>query len=383
MAARLTHLRLVNWRNFKNVDLPLSERMFVVGPNAAGKTNLLDAFRFLRDIASPGGSLVNAVGDRRDVKHLRSLHARTKSEILVEVELIVDGDALPWRYSLEISGTSARGGAQIRREIVHHGQVQIRARPDAADKADPVLLTQTLLEQNSQNGAFRPLVRALASLVHVHVVPQVAKNVVRAEELSKRDAPGSDFIEQLALLTVKQQAVRLRRIERLLRRAVPRFSELRVERDKKGFPHLEAKYEHWRPQGGWQNEHEFSDGTLRLIGLFWAIENGAGPLLLEEPELSLQADIVKQLPRLLSLAASRSQRQFIVVTHSEEMLSDKGLDLSEIVVLEPTGEETLAKLGSQHPELIQAILAKVPLGRAVRSLTKPKGIEQLSLPGLS
>lgn len=48
---RFTRLELANWRNFRAVSLPLRERMFFVGPNAAGKTNLLDAFKFFRDVA--------------------------------------------------------------------------------------------------------------------------------------------------------------------------------------------------------------------------------------------------------------------------------------------------------------------------------------------
>jgi hypothetical protein len=52
---RLSRLLLENWRNFQKVDVALRERMFIVGPNASGKSNLLDAFRFLRDIADPRG----------------------------------------------------------------------------------------------------------------------------------------------------------------------------------------------------------------------------------------------------------------------------------------------------------------------------------------
>lgn len=50
-----TRLKLKNWRNFVSVDLALGERLFITGPNASGKSNLLDAFRFLRDIAKDGG----------------------------------------------------------------------------------------------------------------------------------------------------------------------------------------------------------------------------------------------------------------------------------------------------------------------------------------
>ena len=51
---RITHLAASNWRNFKNVEFDVGERLFVVGPNAAGKSNLLDVFRFLADIVGQG-----------------------------------------------------------------------------------------------------------------------------------------------------------------------------------------------------------------------------------------------------------------------------------------------------------------------------------------
>ncbi|MDW8363215.1 MAG: hypothetical protein RMK74_12510 [Myxococcales bacterium] len=33
-----TRIALANWRNFRKVDVPLRQRMFVVGPNASGKS---------------------------------------------------------------------------------------------------------------------------------------------------------------------------------------------------------------------------------------------------------------------------------------------------------------------------------------------------------
>jgi predicted ATPase len=380
MGARFTRLILSNWRNFKKVDTPLGLRTFVVGPNASGKTNLLDAFRFLRDIAAPGGSLVGAVEERRGLKHIRSLHAGFDSMVVVAVEMSVDGDPEGWSYRLEISGSERRKTPlRILREEVCHGSQRILRRSHT-DEADERLLTQTHLEQISQSLAFRPLADALASLVHVHVVPQVARTPARAEEFSRRDAPGSDFIDQLARLGERRQERALRRIEKLLRLAVPRFSELNVRRDELGRPHLEAKYEHWRRRGGWQNEQEFSDGTLRLVGLLWAIDADDAPLLLEEPELSLHRDVIRQLPRLFTQAALRAGRQVIVSTHAEEMLSDRGIDPSEVLLLEPSEHETRVVLGSDRPELVSAAEAKIPLGRVVTGITKPKDIEQLSLP---
>ncbi|MBI5498638.1 MAG: AAA family ATPase [Deltaproteobacteria bacterium] len=385
MAIRFTHLHLANWRNFKRVDLDLRERAFLLGPNASGKTNLLDAFQFLKDVAVEGGSLVGAVRDPRrgSLKHIRSLHAGFDSTVVVRVEVEIDGDPDRWSYELAFQGSEGRGRPfGIRREAVRHGASEVLSRPNAADQQDPRLLTQTHLQQMTQNQGFRPLAEALASVEHVHVAPQVAKDTVRATDFARHDAPGSDFISRIARLGPGQQKRKLARITRLLKIAVPQFSDLRPTRDDEGHPHLEACFQHWRRRGVWQNEQQFSDGTLRLIGLLWALDEGSAPLLLEEPELSLHKDVVRQIPRLIAAAAERTRRQVIVSTHAEELLGDRGIDPSEVVLLEPTSRETLVKPGTDYPELVAAARAAVPLGRLAVSATRPKRIEQLSLEGM-
>ncbi|HTP29870.1 MAG TPA: AAA family ATPase, partial [Anaeromyxobacteraceae bacterium] len=341
---RFTRLALENWRNFRNVDVEFGSRAFIVGPNASGKTNLLDALRFLSDVARREGSLAGAVSSRGGIAHLRSLHARQASHVRIEATLLIGADS--WTYELVLAGTKTRPVHVERERVVKNGEELVPPRPNPEDLRDPRLLEQTHLEQLSQNSRFRELVDALASVSHVHIVPQVAKSSARPDLLLLRDAPGSDFIGQLAELNEKGQRGALNRIEKLLRIAVPHFSELRVEHDKKtGVPHLIAKYEHWRPQGSWQNEAEFSDGTIRLIGFIWAVMRGVAPLLLEEPELSLHRDVVRQIPRILARAAVMHGRQVLVTTHSEEILNDAGIDPSEIILLTPTNEDTRVTSG--------------------------------------
>ena len=89
--------------------------------------------------------------------------------------------------------------------------------------------------------------------------------------------------------------------------------------------------------GRWQTEDQFSDGTLRLLGLLWAILEGGGPLLLEEPELSLHPEVVRFLPQMFARMQRRSGRQMIVSTlDSVELLRDEGIGLDEVLLLTPS-----------------------------------------------
>jgi predicted ATPase len=84
----VTRLVLKNWRNFSSVDVALGDRVFLVGPNAAGKSNFLEVFRFLRDIAkSEGGGLQNAIAEAGGLKKIRCLAARRNPDVEVEIHL--------------------------------------------------------------------------------------------------------------------------------------------------------------------------------------------------------------------------------------------------------------------------------------------------------
>jgi len=162
-----------------------------------------------------------------------------------------------------------------------------------------------------------------------------------------------------------------------LKIAVPQLSDLELEIDASGVPHLKAKYEHWRPRGAWQRESSFSDGTLRLLGLIWALQEKGGPLLLEEPELSLNAAIVARLAPMLSRASRSSKRQSLITTHSAELLSN-AVVADEVHLLVPGDEGTLIRTGASMKEVVALVENGVPLGEAIMPMTKPSGIEKWS-----
>lgn len=293
---RFTKIKLTNWRNFRQVEVDLPERAFLIGPNASGKSSFLDVFRFLRDIATPSGGIQRAVQERGGLKMIRSLHARNPSDVMLFVELN-DDDGITWAYEIGFSQQGEfprQGEVTIKREWVARAGETLLERPDTSDRDDKRLLEQSALEDNRSNRPFRVLADHFEKIAYLHLVPQFIRGSRGlALENSAPDAYGGRFLEMVNSTPDRQRKKILKRIEAILQKTVPQLSELRLTTDARGVPHLEATFSHWRPQGGHQNESQFSDGTLRLIGLLWMLQEGSGLMLMEEPELSLHQGIVR------------------------------------------------------------------------------------------
>ncbi|MDZ7851648.1 MAG: AAA family ATPase [Halomonas sp.] len=376
----ITHLKLKNWRNFRQAEMDLARVSYIIGPNASGKSNLLDVFRFLRDICKPdGGGLQKAVKDRGSITKLRCLHHRTDSEVRIEVTL-ADGfgdDAATWKYVLGFKGKGAERSLITTEEVWRSGK-KILSRPQAAEQEDPMLLTETHLEQTLANRDFRELVEAFSDITYLHLVPQLLKYGEQIGGHRLEDDPfGQGFLERLAKTTKKTRDARLKRIQAALSVAVPQFKELRFEKDDMGHPHLQALYEHHRPNAGWQGEEHFSDGTLRLLGMLWSLLDGGGLLLLEEPELSLHQAVVEQTPAMIDRVqrGRKPKRQVLISTHSQALLDNPGIDPRGVAVLEPSREGTTVRAVDEIEA--QGLDAGLSVAEVVLPRTRPKGIEQL------
>ena len=364
---RFSHLRLRNWRNFTAVDIPLAKRMFVVGPNAVGKSNLLDVFRFLRHLTVEGGGLSQAVKARRGLSRLRSLHQKGRnSDVEIEVKAI-DASGGQWRYLLAFN--RAGKGAREDSPVVKREEAWYRAgeaaqednrlkRPDALDLEDPLQYTQTAMEQVAKSRSFRALKDFFASVTYLHLVPQL----IREEQLPPENAIGGDLYGRDLLFRIRatptrSQEARLARIRDALKLAVPNLNELELVLDKDtSRPHLQAAFVHWRGPAAKQDEREFSDGTLRLIGLLWALQEPAGPLLLEEPELSLHSGIVRHLAPFIARAQrGPAGRQAFVSTHNDLLMSDPGISADEVLLVRPVNEGSVVIHGASQPDIRRAL----------------------------
>ena len=363
--------------------MKLRDRLFIVGANASGKSNLLDLFRFLRDVAAAeGGGLQKAAKDRGGVSKLRSLAARRDPSISIYIALADSPlDQPTWRYELGIK-QEPRGNRRVlvTHERVWHQAERILDRPDDNDRADPERLSQTFLEQINTNQPFREVAQFFEGTTYLHLVPQLLRyaDMIQGRTL-ERDPFGQGFLSRIAHTPEATRRRRLARIEEALKIAVPQLQQLRFVRDEAtGQPHLQALYSHWRPNAGLQLEDQFSDGTLRLIGFMWSLLDGDGLLLLEEPELSLNSGIVSQLAPIIHRMQRTRRRQVMISTHSEALLADSGIDGREVLLLTPASEGTEARLASDVDDLQSLLADGFSVGEVVPDRTRPVGIDRIS-----
>lgn len=375
-----TRVVLENWKNFLSVDQPLQRRVFLVGPNASGKSNLLDVFRFLRDVVRVGGGFQEAVNRRRGVSSIRCLAARKKPDISIKVNIGTEEAPDKWLYEIRFTQDNQRAPVLRKERIARDGR-ELLLRPNAEDDADPARLTQTYLEQVNVNKEFREVATFFDSVRYQHVVPQLMREPERS--VGRADDPyGGDLLQRIAGVNANTQKARLRRITEALSVAVPQLVELDLYRDPvKGTPHLRARYEHWRPRGAWQTEEQLSDGTLRMFGLLWSVLDGHGPLLLEEPELSLHPELVRHLPQMFARIQRHKGRQLIISTHSLHLLQDEGIGLDEVLLLRPGREGTDVQAAADIREVGALLDGGVSLGDIVLAETAPRAAGQVALFG--
>ena len=386
----ISRLKLANWRNFKEVDVNLKHRVFIVGANASGKSNLLDAIRFLRDIVKQAGGLQYAVEERGGVSKIRCLSARRSPDVGIEVHLSENPDQKPdWIYKLTFKHSG--GGIFKNQAVIVEEKVWskkenkwVLERNDHSPGEDPETLKFTHLEQVTSNIKFREIYHFLKEARYLHIVPQLVREA-KSYMLSanKEDYYGRNLFDSMNKTTSRTRNAYIKILNEVLQIAVPQLKELQFITDNKGIPHLQAVYDHWRHKGAKQQETQFSDGPLRIIGIMWALLDGQQTILHEEPAESEYENppgwIIKQLPEFISKLQRRKNkiRQVIITTHSFDLLSGEGIGSDEVVLLKPTPEGTRVKRVDHVEEIEKFLKAGFSMAEAVIPAAAPKNIEKM------
>lgn len=384
---KILRLKVKNWKNFQSIDVTLKDIMFLTGPNASGKSNFIEIFRFLHDIVKRGGGLQQSIEDHGGFSKIRCLFARSHPNVEIEVHLGDENVKNPtWVYTLKLMQEQAGLHRSLieSEEIIHDGKT-VYTRPDKFDKKDKELLLSTHLEQATANKNFREISHFFQSFKYFHLVPQLIRYPQYFQGKGMPEDPyGQHFLDYLANQKSPLLKSRMKKITLALKIVVPQLVNLEVVKDKSGHPHFEARFKNWRPRAAKFSEDQLSDGTLRLIGLLWSIlETKDAVLLLEEPELSLNSGVNKNLvPLIYEIQKTRKNDncQIIISTHSWDLLSYSGISGDEILLFRPSRNGTEIEIASSDVEIQSLLDSGMPPSDAIFPYITPKNISsQLTL----
>jgi predicted ATPase len=167
----LTLLEVQNWRNFRKATVAFQPRTFIVGPNASGKSNLLDALRFLRDVAAEDGGLQRAVKRRGGFGAIRTLFAHgPDSSVELLLEATVAGET--WQYGLNLQ-KDEDDRAYVRAELINRNSQPLFERNGSTESREA--RRQTRLQQALDGPEKVPFLEGLRSIRYAHLAPELLR----------------------------------------------------------------------------------------------------------------------------------------------------------------------------------------------------------------
>jgi predicted ATPase len=362
----LRRVRVKNYKSIGKCDVGPGRLTVLVGRNGSGKSNFLDALRFVVDGLQT--SLDHAIKARGGIDEVRRRSTGHPHNFGVEVEM----NLADWRtatYGFEISSQS-KGGFLVKSE-----KMEVR-RPDNTSSASfrltngeitssfpasPETMPQAASDRlylvtASGLPEFREPYNALLSMGFYNLSPEQMKEVQSpdAGELLRRD--GSNIASVVARLAEDDQKTK-HRIKEYLATIVPDI----VDFDRIQLGHRESLEFRQQVKGSkhpWRfYAANMSDGTLRTLGILVAAmqlvnrKNRVRLVGIEEPETALHPAASGALMDSLREAAANTQ--VLLTSHSPDLLDRFDPEGDTLLVVQSNQGST--EIGPADPASLESL----------------------------
>ena len=367
-----------NFKSIRELDLELGPLTVLVGPNASGKSNVLDVLRFISHALRE--SLVSAIRDRGGIEGVRRSMSGGRPD--VEVGIRVEKGNFRLDYGFVLGGRRTKSRHEVAEERAdatpEHSQVHRQYTIDDFIRAfyrvkreygvvTPANPNETRFEFEIKEGrlvqpknmraleveefetaglAFPSLRRIMFRTAEpgsgqIGGMTQTYRDVYQAmesisrlqfyrlfpDDMRRRQTPrGTDLLDEdgsnLAPILKemdKRDSLYLDEIKSALGSIVPGLSDIPVQQSG-GVPVVKVRYKSdGRPRSTFNLSQE-SDGTVRLLGLLTALYQERPPSLIgiEEPELMIHPGALAVLAEVMVEAGLRTQ--VLVTTHSPDLI---------------------------------------------------------------
>lgn len=383
----ITSIRLIDWKSFADATLYLDPLTVLIGTNASGKSNVLDALEFIRRIAS-GVSVDAALAGSEELPPLRGGRAGAirhgAEKFTIKLQLSIDD----YDYEYSISVATEESKVKLTAESLYdvNGKEYLMDIEKKKDLNIYIALGKSLLF-----GQDVTLGRPIYVLESVSDFLKHAKNITQiADELSNL-FPFKPMPERMRLPTTLSDSLSYNgsnvagflanhedkeKIESQLLNFVTELPEgdiTEVWAETIGRTEAKAELyctESWgkTDKGRIVDANSMSDGTLRFIAILVAVltmESGS-LIAIEELDNGLHPSRAELLLKGLKELGAKRGVDVLAVTHNPALLNTlgpKGIPFVSVVHRDQQGKSVITLL--ENIERLPKLLASGPLGELV------------------
>jgi predicted ATPase len=351
----LRKLQIKNFKSLRNVQIDLGLRNILIGPNMAGKSNLIDVFRFLSQMVQPASGtygLPNAIQTLGGFTEL-SWKGGASNVITIAAEGdsvagVFDDEFVTWRYELSIVGNqwgsaivqdeslTASNSKGIFKLIDQKAGQRVLRNPDGNELSVVGDISRSGLEFEIPSWRGSALRGYFGLFRFYGLVPVLMKQInqtIAAKFLSERGDNLSSWL--MTLQTSHKES--FARIDGAMRRVFPDVESIFTLPTQQATVQIASSEKYLkRPIPGWQ----MSDGELSflaLLSLIFCPQSLASPFIcVEEPETNLHPRLIESLVAVLRQVQGElppeQRAQIVITTHSPHLVDQ--CDLEELIVIE-------------------------------------------------
>jgi len=384
----INRIEVSNFKSFKDLKLDLGDFNVVIGANASGKSNFIQIFRFIRDIANQG--LENAIS-LQGSEYLSNLGVRPPQVLPLRLR-VTPYMGFAWRVGDEFIGKVREVDYQFALKFGAKGtEFEIDkdlltcsldyARWSSSDNGNPEdaenIATGALVIRKKKDGTLKfsltgsPGAKVRAEdLFPSYLRKQVPGKILLLEipyflpplqevfreigiydfdpKLSKQAVPvaGKSELEEdgrnlsLVLKSIVENKDRKRRFSNLLKDLLPFVKDLSTDKfaDRSLLFKLRENY--------FSNVYFpasfISDGTVNISALLIALYFDRKALtIIEEPERNIHPHLISRVLDMMKDASKK--KQIIVTTHSPEVVKHAGLENILLVSRDRDGFSSISR----------------------------------------
>jgi predicted ATPase len=358
----IKHIEIQNFKSFSHQTIELGQFNVLIGANASGKTNFLQLFKFISDIAHHG--LNNAISLQGGVEYLTNTNIKTQQDLLVK--MVIDSTPeMAYQFALRFDNQGRFHIVQDKLALVpknQHDSGELRLThvsgnlqiENTLSALFPELFDNRLLKTLKPHQLLleQPLFKLiLAALNDVDIFENIAVYDFDAKQPKKAalQAGKLDLEEDsrnlaIVLKNILADNEKKRLFFNMLTYILPFVEDVRVEpvADKYFIITLRETY-----SKAYLPTTFISEGTLNALSLVTTLYFQEKPLLLiEEPEKHLYPCLISKMVSMLQEISKR--QQIIMTTHESEAVKYAELGNLLFIYRDQDGFSRFSKLAEKE-----------------------------------